>query len=78
MFKTKLINVGYFDIHQHLYSDMGYFIRQENYYDVKGDFPRIQEKDLMRGVGDVKYSIIVADCLSYIVPENLLFERIKN
>ena len=76
-FKLKLFEVGYFEIHKPLYESDGYNIRQENIYKVEGEFPRITENEIRHGVGDVKYSIIVADCLSYARTETELFNLIN-
>lgn len=59
-FKKKLCMVGWFEHQKKLYCKISYFIRSENYYHVSHDFPRIEEKDLRRGVGDVRYSIILS------------------
>lgn len=55
----KLISVGYFKHHESRYEDVSYLIRGEDFYLVTKKFPRIEEKDLMKGVGDVKYSIVL-------------------
>lgn len=55
----KLINVGYFKHHESYYANISYFIRGKDLYTVADNFPRIEEKDLMKGVGDVKYTIIL-------------------
>ena len=34
------------------------------------------ENEIRHGVGDVKYSIVIADCLSFIVTETELFPHI--
>jgi hypothetical protein len=75
-FSIKLHEVGYFDYHLHLYEKTGYQVRNESIYHVTGDFPRIIESSLAQGVGDVKYSIIVSDCISYSVKETDLFNRL--
>lgn len=77
LFKLKLIESGYFDIHKKLYEDIGYTIRQENIYSVIGDFPRITEKQIPNGVGDVKYSIILTESESWRINENNLFNKIS-
>ena len=68
-FKAKLYEVGYFEQQQDLYSSIGYHIRQDNFYKVEGEFPRLQENELRNGVGDVKYSIIISQCQEYIQSE---------
>ena len=57
--KRKLISVGYFDHHHPIYQNMSFLIREEDFYKIENIFPRIEEKDLLKGVGDVKYSIIL-------------------
>ena len=57
--KRKLISAGYFEHHQPIYQNMSFLIREEDFYKIKDSFPRIEEKDLLKGVGDVKYSIIL-------------------
>lgn len=75
-FKNKLFEVGYFSKHQHLYEDIGYFIRQDLFYKVDRDFPRIQEDELRSGVGDVKYSIIISQCSNYVVDSEYVIDNI--
>ena len=75
-FKSKLLTGGYFDHHKQFYESAGYFIREEAFYRVEKDFPRIEEKDVRNGVGDVKYSIIVSGCSGFIVPEQQVFQTL--
>jgi len=58
LFIRKLTNAGYFEHHRTQYQNISFLIREEEYFCVEDDFPRIEEKDLMKGVGDVKYSIV--------------------
>jgi hypothetical protein len=78
IFNNKLLEVGYFEKHTYLYDEKCYQIRDENYYKIDGDFPRIKEKEIRNGVGDVKYSIVLALCNEYLVPENTVFDKINN
>ena len=77
LFKLKLIESGYFDIHKKIYENIGYTIRQENIYSVIGDFPRITEQQIPTGVGDVKYSIILNESESWKINESNLFNKIS-
>lgn len=77
LFKIKLMEYGYFDIHKDLYIDNGYTIRQENYYTVKDDFPRITEKQIPQGVGDVKYSIVLSESESWRITEKEVINQIS-
>lgn len=76
-FRNKLIEAGFYDIHRPLYSEIGYFIRQELFYRVENNFPRIDERDIRAGVGDVKYSIVVSQCSDYISTEESVFQTLK-
>lgn len=75
-FNCKLVEAGYFENHRTYYFDKGYIIRNEKYYKVEKDFPRIEEKDIRNGVGDVKYSIITSQCLDYVKLEEEVFHYI--
>ena len=77
LFKLKLLEVGYYDIHRPLYEDTGYTIRQENLYRVAGNFPRITEANIPIGVGDVRYSIILSESEEYRIDQKTLFSEIN-
>jgi hypothetical protein len=76
IFITKLITIGYNDIHRPNYEQRGYFIKDEIFYNIKDNFPRIEEKDIRKGVGEVKYSIIVDDFYSYKIDNESVFNNI--
>ncbi len=76
-FNAKLFEVGYLDKHETLYQDIFYQIRNENYYKIEGDFPRIKEDDLRNGVSDLNYSIILAMCNEYLVSESQILNTLK-
>jgi len=78
LFNAKLIDAGYFDRHKSFYLVTSYKVRNENYYNIENEFPRIRENELRRGVGDVKYSINLAMCGKYSVSEDQLFERLNS
>lgn len=78
LFNSKLLEVGYFERHTHLYDEKCYRVRDENYYKISGNFPRMKENDIRDGVGDVKYSIILSQCNEYLVSENTVFDKINN
>lgn len=73
-FRNKLLAGGYFDHHRQFYESTGYFIRDEDFYSVENDFPRIEEKDVRSGVSDVKYSITTSGYSGFIVPEQEVFQ----
>ncbi|MDR1171222.1 MAG: PD-(D/E)XK motif protein [Bacteroidales bacterium] len=77
LFNAKLFEGGYLDKHEPFYQDKFYQIRNENYYKIENDFPRIKENELRGGVSDVKYAIILAMCDEYLIPENHFFDTLK-
>lgn len=77
VFNNKLLEVGYFEKHTYLYKEKCYQIRDENCYRIDGDFPRIREKEIRNGVGDVKYSIILSQCNGYLVAEDTVFNTVN-
>lgn len=77
LFNNKLLEAGYFDRHKYLYEEKCYQIRNENYYKIDGDFPRIKEQEIRNGIGDIKYSIILSQCMDYLISENTVFDKIS-
>jgi hypothetical protein len=68
--ETLLFEVGYLDVHAENYEGVGYAEREVHYFKVEADFPRIVEADLRNGVGDVRYTISVAECMSFSISES--------
>jgi hypothetical protein len=52
-----LVRAGYLAHQRDLYDEPRYSVRQEHFWHVDGDFPRITEADLRPGVGDCRYRI---------------------
>jgi hypothetical protein len=75
-FKSKIYEVGYFELQRSLYETIGYHIRKDVFYKVENDFPRIEENDIRIGVGDVKYSIIISQCTQFQVSETEVFDTV--
>ncbi len=76
LFQKKLLEAGYYNHHRQLYSETGYYIRQGIFYRVGHCFPRIEERDIRTGVGDVKYSIVVSQCSDFIEAEEDVFSKL--
>jgi hypothetical protein len=77
LFKMKLMEAGYFDFQKGLYGEKGYTIRNQNIYHVTENFPRITEKKIPLGVGDVTYSIMLDGLDSWRIDESTLFAKIS-
>ena len=76
-FKYLLFEVGYFSHHQELYASTGYALHQKRIYQIGVQFPRLTETTIPFGVSEVKYSISMAACESFIITPEQLFEIIK-
>jgi hypothetical protein len=77
IFNAKLFEVGYFDKHAEIYKERCYQIRHEHFYKIEKDFPRIKEKEIRDGVGDVKYTVILSQCNEYVVSEDTIFNTLN-
>ena len=74
---VKLVQAGYLEQQRELYEDVGYTARESNLFQVRNGFPRIVERDLVPGVGDVHYSVSVAECKHFVVEKSNLLEQIR-
>lgn len=59
-FEAKLLNAGYYKNHQEKYANYTFKIRDEKFYRVINDFPRIEEKDIPDGTGEINYAILIS------------------
>ncbi len=59
-FEAQLLSAGYLAIHEPRYINDGYVVRFDELFEVRDGFPRITERDLVDGVGDVAYSVAVS------------------
>jgi hypothetical protein len=78
IFKLKLLESGYYNTHRAIYEEKGYSIRQENLYWVKDKFPRLTEKQIPIGVGDVKYSIVLSESEEWRIDQIDLFTELES
>lgn len=75
-FSELLLLAGYVETEAAKYT-IRYSVRSHGFYEVRDDFPRIVEADIRSGVGDVRYSISVAECEPYRVDESVVHDLIK-
>lgn len=64
-FQLSLLLAGYRTEDEEHYISLGYQVRESNFYRIEGNFPRIREGDLSAAIGDVEYSILLADCITF-------------
>lgn len=77
LFQIKLMTAGYFALHQPLYSTTCYQVRQNSFYVVKDNFPRVEEHEIRSGVSELKYKIALAGYTSYLVDESLVLQNLN-
>ncbi len=68
-FEDLLIESGYLDVHADLYNEPHYHVRASHLFHVRQGFPRLIERDLPPGVGDLRYTVMLASCMDFLVPE---------
>jgi len=76
-FEEALLERGYLNVQAWRYQKTGYVIRESNVFRVTGDFPRLTERDLPPGVGDLTYSISVTECKKFAVPLGEVIAHIR-
>lgn len=62
LLEERLLLSGYAAAHEAHYRETAYTKREDNFFHVGAGFPRLVESDLPAGVGDVRYSVAVAEC----------------
>lgn len=76
-FDQMLFDSGYLDEHSEHYASTGYTIRQESFFKVTADFPRLIGSDLPEGIGDLNYSVNISNCSNFAVSGKFVLETIK-
>jgi len=66
----RLHEYGYVDAQAHLYADEHHHLLRFALLHVRDDFPRLTERNLPQGVGDIRYSIVSGDLGAYEVNES--------
>jgi hypothetical protein len=75
-FSDKLFDAGYLKVHETNYQKT-FIVRSLVAYRVSEGFPRILENDLLPGVGDVSYSIMLAACEGFEIPMSLVISDLQ-
>jgi hypothetical protein len=77
VFEDRLLTVGYTAAHEPHYQGTNYTVREFNYFHVDEEFPRITEADLVPGVGDVRYSVTVAECKHFLAGQEEVLSTLR-
>lgn len=59
-FEGQLLGAGYLAMHEPRYQSDGYVVRFDELFQVRAGFPRITERGLPGGIGEVHYSVVVS------------------
>ncbi len=73
--RMRLQAVGYLGVHEAHYDEPRYELRAAHAYAVKEGFPRIIERELQEGVGDVTYRLATSACVPFETPWETLVDR---
>ena len=66
-FDDHLLDAGYFDTHAPRYEGRRFSLRRELAFRIGQGFPRLVERDLPEGVGDVSYALSLVACREFSV-----------
>jgi hypothetical protein len=70
-FQIKLAKYGYNEAFAEKYT-IGFSLTDVKFYEVTEDFPRLLQNNLPDGIGDLKYSVVVAACSPFEITTNIL------
>lgn len=73
-FEEKVLLAGWLDQHASRYENRRWKVRSEHTYRVETGFPRIVERELSNGVGDVSYLLNLAACEQFSIPEGAMMD----
>lgn len=77
LLEQKLAQYGYLDSMRNMYDTPTYQIRNNQYFKVEGDFPRIKEGETRAGVSNITYSIDLNLVVSHEKQEDFIISNIK-
>jgi hypothetical protein len=76
-FEDLLLDVGYLARHEAGYGARRFAIRDDLVYRVADGFPRLLERDLPVGIGDVDYVVTLAACHQFKLSQEEVIQAIK-
>jgi hypothetical protein len=75
-FEDALLAAGYVDAHAWRYEERGYSVRETNDFEVRRGFPRIVERNLPSGIGDVRYALSLDACHDFLMGKGALLSAL--
>jgi hypothetical protein len=76
-FNERLLDAGYLDFHASRYENRRYTVRREWTFRVTGKFPRIVERELPEGIGEVNYALSLGACEPFAVEKTTFINALK-
>ena len=61
-FECKLKLAGYFDSQSAIYDEISFYVRKTHIFHVSDAFPRLLERNLPNGIGDLRYTVSISAC----------------
>ena len=77
LFKQKLLDAGYYDLHKNLYENTFYELIATDFYVVKGEFPRLIPAHIHAGITNTKYQISLNQCQKYTISQQQVLEILQ-
>jgi hypothetical protein len=77
IFEDRLLDADYLDAHAHLYDSTRFALRYTETFGVKDSFPRIVERQLPPGIGEVSYALSLSACAPYSVATEKMLEAVN-
>lgn len=77
-FDELLMQAGYLDIHASRYAHTGYVVKGHRFFAVRDEFPRIRERELRSGVGDVRYTVQLGACAPFALPDASVLDLVED
>ncbi len=71
-FNDLLLFAGYIDIHEHLYSCRRYILRENIFFRVANNFPRICISEVRKGILSGRYTIAMTECRKHEVDNKVI------
>jgi len=76
-FKEKLFKAGYFDRHAEHYAGRSYSEREQNFYEIGDDFPRLIVAVLPNGITKVSYELSLEGCGSFKTDAGVVIQAVR-
>jgi hypothetical protein len=76
IYEGNLIETGYVD--NAIYCKDHLLLGQRLYFQVVDEFPRLVAADIPAGIEDIRYSIRIDECMSWMIEEKITLEKVFN